>query len=279
MVDIINVLGNMLEAIINALPAILAAIVVIVIGYVVGTLVGKAVNKIVEKIGIEKTFDQSMAGKAFKSSGLDLSNLIGGIVKAFIIILSIVLAIQILNIGGTFGTYLAGIADYLPRLLGGILIIILGVVFVDFLAAFIGKMIRPMFPAAKVEIADMLKNLLFIGLVAFILLLALDTMLLSGSTIYPLILGFVIIGAGISLTDGLVKSITDDHVEFREVAGYAKFVLYSIFLIIGAGAIFATFPGVTNIVANISWAFAVALGIMLIPIAYIITKRMAKETK
>ena len=278
MVDIIEVFSNLLTDIVDAIPAILVAVIVILIGWAVGALVGKAVNKIVEKIGVEKTFDQSMAGKAFKSSGLDLSNLIGGIVKAFIIILSIVLAIQILNIGGTFGTYLSGIADYLPRLLGGILIIILGTVFVDFLASFIGKMIKPMFPAAKSEIADMLRNLLFIGLIAFIILLALDTMLLSGSTIYPLILGFVIIGAGISLTDGLIKSITDDHVEFKEVAGYAKFVLYSIFLIIGAGAIFATFSGVTNIVANISWAFAVALGIMLIPIAYAISKKMTKES-
>ena len=278
MVDIIEVLSNMAADIINALPAILAAIIVIVIGFVVGTLVGKAVNKIVEKVGIEKTFDQTMAGKAFKSSGLDLSSLIGGIVKAFIIMLSIVLAIQIVNIGGTFGTYLASIADYLPRLLGGILILVLGLVFVDLLASFIGKMIRPMFPAAKVEIADMLKNLLFIGLIAFILLLALDTMLLSGSTIYPMILGFVIIAAGIALTDGLIKSIVEDHAEFSPMAGYAKFVLYSIFLIIGAGAIFATYPGVTNIVANISWAFAIALGIMLIPIAYAIAKKMSKET-
>lgn len=279
MVDLIEVFSNMVGDIINALPGIFAAIIILILGYIVGTLVGKAVNKIVEKVGVEKTFDQSLAGKAFKSSGLDLSNLIGGIVKAFIFILSVVLAIQILNVGGTFGAYLATIADYLPRLLGGILIIILGTVFVDFLATFIGKMIRPMFPEGKVEIADMLKNLLFIGLVAFILLLALDTMLLSGSTIYPLILGFVVIGAGISLTDGLIKSITDEHAEFKEVAGFAKFVLYSIFLITGAGAIFATFPGVTDIVANISWAFAIALGIMLIPIAYAITKKMAKETK
>ncbi|MEM2098791.1 MAG: hypothetical protein QXU99_03460 [Candidatus Bathyarchaeia archaeon] len=279
MVDIIGILGNMLTDVLNAIPAILVAVIVILIGWAVGSVVGKAVNKIVEKLGVEKTFDQSMAGKAFKSSGLDLSNLIGGIVKAFIIILSIILAIQILNIGGTFGTYLAGIADYLPRLLGGILIIILGTVFVDFLASFVGKMIKPMFPTAKSEIADMLKNLLFIGLIAFILLLALDTMLLSGSTVYPLILGFVIIGAGISLTDGLIKSITDDHIEFREVAGYGKFLLYAIFLIIGAGAIFATFPGVTDIVANISWAFAVALGIMLIPIAYAITKKMTKAAE
>ena len=278
MIDIIGIFENMLTDAVNAVPAILVAVIVILIGWGVGVVVGKAVNKIVEKIGVEKTFDQTMAGKAFKSSGLDLSNLIGGIVKAFIVILAIVLAIQILDIGGTFGTYLSSIADYLPRLLGGILIIILGTVFVDFLSSFIGKMIKPMFPAAKSEIADMLRNLLFIGLVAFIILLALDTMLLAGSTIYPLVLGFVIIGAGISLTDGLIKSITDEHAEFNEVAGYAKFVLYAIFLIIGAGAIFATFPGVTDIVANISWAFAVALGVMLIPIAYALTKKMTKET-
>ena len=69
--------------------------------------------------------------------------------KAFIFILAIILAIQVLNLGGTMGSYLAGVADYLPRLLGGILIIILGVVFVDFLSSFIRKMMRPMFPAAK----------------------------------------------------------------------------------------------------------------------------------
>jgi MFS family permease len=124
----------------------------------------------------------------------------------------------------------------------------------------------------------MLRNLLMIGLIAFILLLALDLMLLSGSTIYPLILGFVLIGAGVALTDGLIKSITDDHEEFKGVAGYAKFILYSIFLLIGAGAIFATFPGVTSIVANISWAFAIALAIMLIPIAFALAKKISKET-
>jgi hypothetical protein len=103
-------------------------------------------------------------------------------------------------------------------------------------------------------------------------------MLLSGDLVYPLILGFVLIGAGVALTDGLIKSITDDHPEFKGVAGYAKFVLYSIFLIVGTGAIFATFSGVTNIIANISWAFAIALAIMLIPIAYAMAKKMSKET-
>lgn len=267
----------MVEDIILAIPAILAAVIVIVVGWLVGTLVGKAVNMLVEKIGMEKAFDQSSTGRSFRAAGLDLSNVIGMFVKAFIVVLAIVWAIEILSIGGTLGSYLTVVANYLPRLLGGLLILILGVVLVDFLANFIGKMIRPMFPPEKVEIADMIKNLLFIGLIAFIILLALDTMLLSGSTIYPLILGFVIIGVGIIMTDTLVRSIVEDHAEFRSVAGYAKFVLYSIFLIIGAGAIFATFPNVTAIVANVSWAFAIALAIILVPVAYGLTKKMAKE--
>ena len=277
MLNIVEVLTDMVGDIIAAIPAILAAIIVIIIGYFIGVVAGKAVNKIVTKLGIEKAFDETAAGKAFRSAGIDMSDFIAGVVKAFILILAIILAIGILNVGGVIGSYLATIADYLPRLLGGILIIVFGAVFVELLASFVGKMIKPIFPPAKSEIADMLKNLLQIGLIAFILLLAFNLMLLSGDTIYPLILGFVIIGAGISLTDGLIKSINDDHPEFKGVAGYAKFVLYSIFLIIGAGAIFATFPGVTNIVANVSWAFAIALALMLIPIAYVLAKRMSQE--
>jgi len=278
LLSIVDMFSNMVGDIIEAIPSVIAAIIIILIGYAIGIIVGKAANTIIEKLGMEKSFDQTTTGKAFRNAGLDLSNFVGAVLKAFITVLAIILAIQILNVGGTIGTYLTTIADYLPRLLGGILIIVFGTVLVDFLASFIGRMIKPMFPEAKIEIADMLKNLLMIGLIAFILLLALDLMLLSGELVYPLILGFVLIGAGISLTDGLIKSITDDHEEFRSVAGYAKFVLYSIFLIIGAGAIFATFSGVANIIANISYAFAIALAIMLIPIAYAMAKKMSKET-
>jgi len=277
MILIVDMLTNMLEAIIAAIPSILAALLVILIGYGVGVIVGKAVNKVITKIGLEKTFDNTVTGNAFKKGGMDFSDFIGGTIKAFIIIISIIAAIGILNIGGEIGAFLAALASYLPRLLGGILIIIFGTVLVDLLASLIGRTLQPMFTKSNPEMPLMLKNLLMIGLLAFIITLALDTMLLAGELIYPLILGFVIIGAGVSLTDGLVKSITDSYENFKEVAGYAKFVLYSIFLIIGTGAIFAVYPGVTNVVANVSWAFAIALAIMLIPIAFALAKKMAKE--
>ncbi len=274
---IMEALNKMVEDIIAFLPSLIAAIIVVLVGYGIGTLVGKATNKIIEKMGIERAFDESSTGKAFRSAGFDLSTFVGAVTKAFIIILAIILAIQILDIGGALGGYLIDVASYLPRLLGGIVIIVIGTVLVDFLATLIGKTMKLTFPEAKIEIADMLRNLLQIGLTAVILLIALDLMLLAGNLIYPLILGFVMIGAGIALSDGLIRSITEDHEEFAPVAGYAKFVLYSIFLIIGAGAIFATFKGVTDVVANISWAFAIALAIMLIPIMYSIAKKMSGE--
>ncbi|MGE5187864.1 MAG: hypothetical protein ACM3JE_02430 [Betaproteobacteria bacterium] len=95
---------------------------------------------------------------------------------------------------------------------------------------------------------------------------------------YPLILGFVIIDAGVALTDTLIKSNTGDHSELKTVAGDAKFVL-SILPIIGAGAIFATFPGVTQVIANISWVFVIALAIMLVPLRYAIVKRSLEKPK
>lgn len=277
MVDIVAELENVLESIIDAIPAIIVAIIVLILGYVIGMVVGKAVNKIVERLGVERAFDKTSTGRSFRASGLDLSNFIGSVVKAFIFILAVILAIQILEVGGVLGAYLTDIADYLPRLLAGILILIIGTVFVEVLSSFIGSIIRPMFPENKANIADMLKNLLFIGLLAFIILLSLETMLLAGETVYPLILGFLIIGVGVLLTDTLIKSVMDEHGEFRDVAGYGKFLLYAIFLIIGTGAIFATYPGVTNIIANISWAFAIALALMLVPVAYTMTRKMSKQ--
>jgi hypothetical protein len=279
MLTLEEVFGNFLNTVATALPGVIGAIIVIIIGVVVGWFVGKAVNRIINTT-VERNFDKSEVGRILRGSGFDLSNFVGGLLYAFIIIVAITIAIGMLNIPGTAGEFIAQIAAYLPRLIGGILVIVLGIVLVDFLAQLVGRIIRPMFGPAKTEIADMLKNLLFIGLVAIILNIAFDLLLFTaGGLVYSLIIGFVIIGAGIILTDGLIKSITDDHPEFTAIAGYAKFILYTIFLLIGAGAIFSTFSGVTGIISTIAWGFAIALAIVLIPVVYTLAKRMQSAVK
>ncbi|MGB9705290.1 MAG: mechanosensitive ion channel family protein [Pyrobaculum sp.] len=253
------------------------AILIILIAWVVGSVVGRAVNRLVERTGLEKAFDKTDVGKAFRAAGVDLSNLIGMLVTAFIVVIGVVIAIGYLKIGGEAGALLAQVAQYLPRLIGGIILLTVGIILVALLTDYIGKLMTGLFPQQFVEIGEMLRNLLLIGLIALIVSVALDLMLFTGPLVYPLILGTVIIGAGIFIGHTIVRNIVEDHGEFASVAPYAKFLLYLIFLMVGLGAIFANFPNTAHVVQNVAWGVAIAAGIMLAPIIYTLAKKMVKE--
>ena len=85
---------NIIVDIIAFIPTIVAAIIIILVGYGAGSLAGRAVNTIIEKMGVESAFDQRTVGTYFHSSGVDISSFVGSITKAFVVILSIILAIE-----------------------------------------------------------------------------------------------------------------------------------------------------------------------------------------
>jgi hypothetical protein len=234
---------------------------------------------LIERTGLEKAFDRTDVGKAFRSAGIDLSNLIGMLVTAFIVVIGIVVALQYLRIGGEAGMLVAQVAEYLPRLIGGIILLTAGLILVALLTDYIGKLLTGLFPKQFVEIGEMLRNLLLIGLIALVVSIALDLMLFTGPLVYPLILGTVIIGAVIFIGHTVVRNIVEDHPEFAAAAPYAKFLLYTIFLMVGLGAIFANFPNTAHVVQNVAWGVAIAVGILLAPVIYTLAKRMAKEAK
>jgi len=274
-IDLNQLLQNALQYGLQAL----VAIIIILIAWAVGSILGKAVNRLVERTGLEKAFDRTDVGKAFRAAGIDLSNLVGMLVTAFVVVIGIVIAIGYLRIGGEAGALIADVARYLPRLIGGIILLTVGIILVAILTDYIGKLLTGLFPKQFVEIGEMLRNLLLIGLVALIVSIALDLMLFTGPLVYPLILGTVIIGAGIFIGHTIVRNIVEDHPEFAGVAPYAKFLVYLVFLMVGLGAIFAEFPQTAHVVQNVAWGVAIAVGILLAPVIYTLAKRMAKEAK
>jgi hypothetical protein len=257
----------------------IVAILIVVIAWAVGSIVGTAVNRLIERSGLERAFDKTDVGKAFRAAGIDLSNLIGMLITAFIVVIGVVIALQYLQIGGEAGVLLANVARYLPRLIGGIILLTAGIILVALLTDYVGKLLINLFPKQFVEIGEMLRNLLLIGLIALVVSIALDLMLFTGPLVYPLILGTVIVGAGIFIGHTIVRNIVEDHPEFASVAPYAKFMLYLIFLMVGLGAIFANFPNTAHVVQNVAWGVAIAVGILLVPVIYTIAKKMAKEVK
>ena len=270
--------GKFMQDVLNYSLQALVALIIILIAWAVGSIVGRAVNRLVERTGLEKAFDRTDVGKAFRSAGIDLSNLIGMLVTAFIVAIGVVIAIGYLKIGGEAGALIADVARYLPRLVGGIILLTVGIILVALLTDYIGKLLTGLFPQQFVEIGEMLRNLLLVGLVALIVSIALDLMLFTGPLVYPLILGTVIIGAGIFIGHTVVRNIVEDHPEFAGVAPYAKFLVYLIFLMVGLGAIFAEYPQTAQVVQNVAWSVAIAAGLLLAPVIYTLAKRMAKET-
>ncbi|MCX8137384.1 mechanosensitive ion channel family protein [Pyrobaculum aerophilum] len=257
----------------------IVAIVIVLVAWAVGTVIGRAVNRLIERTGLERAFDKTDVGKAFRAAGIDLSNLIGMLITAFVVVIGIVIALGYLRIGGEAGVLVAQIAEYLPRLIGGIILLTAGLILVALLTDYIGKLLTGLFPQQFVEIGEMLRNLLLIGLIALIVSVALDLMLFTGPLVYPLILGTVIIGAGIFIGHTVVRNIIEDHPDFAGVAPYAKFLVYLIFLMVGLGAIFANFANTAQVVQNVAWGVAIAAGIMLAPIVYALAKKMGKEVK
>ncbi len=259
-----------------ALPDVLAAIVIIAVGYYVAGIAGRAVNTLIERSGIERIFDRTELGKAYRKAGIDLSDFIGGLVRAFVITVAILAAVGYLKIGGEAGFYISWVANYLVRIVGAVIVLTLGAALFELLATFIAQQFSVVIPEQRRDLVDLLKDILLVGLLAFLLTIVFNILLLPGNIVYPLILGVAAIALGIAVSERLVDNIAESHEEFRPVAGYAKFLLLLVFLIVGVAGIFGTVPGTSMVIEKLAWGVAIAAALMLVPVMYALAKKMAR---
>ena len=261
-----------------ALPSLIAAALIIAIGYYVGGLVGRAVNRFIERIGLERIFDKTELGKAYRKAGIDLSDFVGALVKAFVIVLSILIAVEYLKIGGVAGQYIGMTAVYLVRIVGAVIVLTLGAALFELLATFIAQQFSVVLPERqRDQLTDLIKDVLLVGLLAFLLSIVFNILMLPGGIVYPLILGVAAIALGISISERIVDSIAEAHEEFREVSGYAKFLIVLVFLIVGVAGIFGTVPGTTLVIEKLAWGIAIAAALLLVPVMYSLARKLAVE--
>ena len=265
-----------LNRIIAAIPDILAIIIILAAGYAVGAIVGKATNRIVERL-IEQPLSRTSIGQKYKELGIDLSNLTEAIVKAYVFVIALMLALPYMRISGQPYEVITGIVYYLPKLLGGIVVLVYGSLLSMALSGFIGQSIKTgMRGGVQEELADMVANTILVGLIAVFITLALNLMEIGGSLIYTLILGIVIIGLGAIITNAIFRDL-ETMAGFSEYAGYAKFMLYTVFIMTGVAAIFQAYPGTIAVLKTLAWGVAIAFGIILLPLVYRLAKRLARE--
>jgi len=268
---------TLLDVLVMVAPGFIGASIILFIGYILGDAVGKVVNKIVENVAA-KPLESTDIGVTIREAKIDLPGLIGGLTKAFIIVVSVVAAVEILRIGGLTGQLTYQVALYLPRLIGGIAILTLGLILSIILVRYIGKLIRTVYKDRYGVLADIAENLILLGLLAVVLTIALNTLELQGSLVYALILGVVVIISGIYLSEIIGQLLKESHPTYARLTPFIESIILLVFMLIGVAGIFSQFTGVERVISVIAVGLSIAFAIILIPIAFHYTRLAWKES-
>lgn len=127
-------LVDLWERFIGFLPILLGAVVVFVIGWIIAVAVDNLVERLLRTLKVNEAFDRiSGLRAAMQRAGMDLNvaGFVGGIVKWFLLIVALLAASDILGLAGV-SLFLNRVIAYLPNIVVASLIVVMGVVFGNF---------------------------------------------------------------------------------------------------------------------------------------------------
>jgi hypothetical protein len=176
-------LSNAVESMIAFLPNIIAAIIILIIGYIVGKVVGGAIRKLLEKAKVgEKLAKSQLISKLLAILNISFEKLMGMLVSIFFYVIFILVAIDILGIQ-MLSKFVNDVLLYLPSFIAGLLVLIIGLILVEWVAAFIKNTIEHYKIGGATLISTIFKMLLM--LVVFVI--TLDQWRINTTIIYTFI--------------------------------------------------------------------------------------------
>ncbi len=186
---------NLWDGIVAILPRLIVAIIVFTVGWLIAKVIYKAIIKLGKKIKIDEAV-KPMAGAIEKAGySLKIGRSIAFLVKWFIVIGSLVISLDLLNLETT-KNLLTGIVSYIPQVIIAIFVLISGIV----LANFVKKLIKSSTTVLNIKSAGFLANLARIALIIFTVLISLNIIGFNSEIINIIFMGAV---AMVALAGGL----------------------------------------------------------------------------
>jgi hypothetical protein len=127
-----NIFVNFFQSLIAFLPRVIFAVLVVLIGVLIGKLLKVAVVKVLKMIRLKPYTDAVGLNKVFTAK-VELAELLGDLVKWAIIIVSLLPALEILNLPKVYDL-VYGIVAYIPRVIVAVAIVVIGGVIADLVA-------------------------------------------------------------------------------------------------------------------------------------------------
>jgi hypothetical protein len=205
---------TVLQEMIFYLPRIIAALIILIIGLFIGKAAGKLVAGLLDKIGLDNAVEKTFLGDMIRRSGMTVKGVFDALVRWFIYIIFIMAAINVLDIP-VFTQLLHQFVLYLPQLIAGILILVVGLILVNFVMNWISRELS----SSGVAFADMITTALRAFLSLIVIILALDQMLIDTKIIYTFLVPPAWgLGLGIALAVGIgvgwgSKDVVSDYLK------------------------------------------------------------------
>lgn len=180
-IDLLNidVVANFVTMIIAYIPLVISAFIVLIIGLLVVDFLADLIYSLIIATGIDDKVNATNLGQSLTENGLKTSTIISGVFRIYGYLLFILAALNILQLT-IVANLVQNLINYLPHLFAGIIIILIGLIGVDFFADYLANTMKGM----NVEYADVWIPA-FRGILSLVVMLvALDTMMIDTSIFY-----------------------------------------------------------------------------------------------
>lgn len=176
------------ERFIMFIPALIGAIIVFVVGWIVASILGKLIEKLIKSIKVDQALEKVGFNKKLGEVGISetISELIGGIVKWFLILVFLMAATDILGLVQVTG-FLNSIIFYIPNVV--VAVVVLAIAFL--VGNFVYNVVKGSTRAAGVMSATLLATISKWAIIIFGLLAALIQLGIAVSLVNTIFIGIV----------------------------------------------------------------------------------------
>ena len=137
---IIDSLYNVGHQFIAFIPTFVAVLILIIVGWILGKFLGRWGAKVLDKVGLDDLIDKTAIGGMIKKVEMSTVGLFEVIIKWFVYIIFAVIIIDILQIS-IVAEFVSKIILYIPLIISAIIVLIIGLLIVDFLTNIIRKVL------------------------------------------------------------------------------------------------------------------------------------------
>ncbi|MEM2902111.1 MAG: hypothetical protein QXO32_05215 [Candidatus Bathyarchaeia archaeon] len=161
------------------MPKVVGSIIILALGWAIGRMLGKGVSKALERAGVDDAVRRTLLGRALERSGISTVRFFDLTVRWFIYLVAVFGAVNVLEITA-LTEYMRSVVEYLPSFIGGVFLLILGFIIVDF----IGDAIASVGREVRVEFAGIISAGLKLLLYFVVLTIALKMMRIDVEILY-----------------------------------------------------------------------------------------------